>query len=189
MLRILHTIEMTGTAKSKKRTISRKSAMHKRVFFYLLVSLASFCNLKQYSFTIVNSNNWGSIVVLRAVLCRNRLHSGRNFGLLQFQPLNCKNSVRNSKSTAWPKGKGVIITTTLIAWSGFNPYPRHVVASLDKALYHDYLSWVALNKQQVQWMTIRRNLEEHCIIGNSTIGANSSKHKLVITIKSVRTVQ
>jgi len=27
----------------------------------------------------------------------------------------------------------------------------HVVASLDKALYDDYLCLVALNKQQIQW--------------------------------------
>ena len=34
---------------------------------------------------------------------------------------------------------GVVFTTTLIEWSGFNPHPVHVVASLDKTLYDDYL--------------------------------------------------
>ena len=38
---------------------------------------------------------------------------------------------------------------TLIAWSRFNPHPGHVVASLDKMLYDDYLYSVASNKQQV----------------------------------------
>ena len=30
------------------------------------------------------------------------------------------------------QGKDIVVTTTLIAWSGFNPHPGHVVASLDK---------------------------------------------------------
>ena len=37
-------------------------------------------------------------------------------------------------------------------WSrdhGFNLHPGHVVASLDKTLYDDYLCLVALNKQQI----------------------------------------
>ena len=32
---------------------------------------------------------------------------------------------------------------------GFNPHPGHVVASLDKALYDDYLCLVASSKQQI----------------------------------------
>ena len=46
-------------------------------------------------------------------------------------------------------GKGVVFTTTLIEWSGFNPHPSHAVASLDKTLYDDYLCLVASNKQQI----------------------------------------
>ena len=57
--------------------------------------------------------------------------------------------------------KGVVFTTTLIEWSGFNPHPGHVVTSLDKTLYDDYLCLVASNKQQIQWTRIRRNLQEH----------------------------
>ena len=64
-------------------------------------------------------------------------------------------------------GKGVVFTTTLIEWSGFNPHPSHVVASLDKTLYDDYLCLVVSNKQQIQWTRIRRNPQEHWIIGNS----------------------
>ena len=41
-------------------------------------------------------------------------------------------------------------TTTLIEWSWFNPHPGHVVASLDRTLYNDYLCLVASNKQQIQ---------------------------------------
>ena len=44
---------------------------------------------------------------------------------------------------------GVVFTTTLIARSGFDPHPGHVVASLDKALYDDYLCLVNSNKQQI----------------------------------------
>ena len=47
-------------------------------------------------------------------------------------------------------GKGVFITTTLIAWCGFNPHPGHIVASMDKTLYDDYLCLVASNQQQIQ---------------------------------------
>ena len=64
-------------------------------------------------------------------------------------------------------GKGVVFTTTLIEWSGFNPHLSHVVASLDNTLYDGYLCLVASNKQQIQWTRIRRNPQEHWIIGNS----------------------
>ena len=64
-------------------------------------------------------------------------------------------------------GKGVVFTTTLIEWSGFNPHPGYAVASLGKTLYDDYLCLVASNKQQIQWTRIRRNPQEHWITGNS----------------------
>ena len=86
-------------------------------------------------------------------------------------------------------GKGVVFMTTLIEWSGFNPNPSHVVASLDKTLYDDYLCLVASNKQQIQWTRIRRNPQEHWIIGNSQAGADFSNHEVVLVIKSVRIVQ
>ena len=59
------------------------------------------------------------------------------------------------------ESKGVVFTTTLIARSKFNPHPGHVVASLEKAFYDDYLYMVASNKQQIQWAIIRKNSEEH----------------------------
>ena len=86
-------------------------------------------------------------------------------------------------------GKGVVFTTTLIKWSGFNPHPGHIVASLDKTLYDDYLCLVASNKQQIQWTRIRRNPQEHWIIGNSYAGADSYNHEVVVVMKSVRIVQ
>ena len=46
------------------------------------------------------------------------------------------------------KGKDVVFTTNSIASPGFNPHLGHVVESLDKALYDDYLCLVASNKQQ-----------------------------------------
>jgi len=67
--------------------------------------------------------------------------------------------MRNS----WQRGresKGVVFTTTLIAWSWFNPHSGHVFSSLHKTLYDDYLCLVASNKQQIQWTKIRRNPEE-----------------------------
>ena len=39
-------------------------------------------------------------------------------------------------------GKGVVFTTTVCAWSGFNAHPGRVVAFLDKTLYDDYLCLV-----------------------------------------------
>ena len=67
------------------------------------------------------------------------------------------------------KGKGAVFTTTLIAWSRFNPHPGHVVVSLDKTLYDHYLCLAASNKQQIymersqtsigkpgKWSTLKR---------------------------------
>ena len=53
--------------------------------------------------------------------------------------------------------RAIVVTTTLIEWSWFNPHPGHIVASLHKTLYNDYLCLVASNKQQIQWTRIRRN--------------------------------
>ena len=45
-------------------------------------------------------------------------------------------------------GKDIVLMTTLIAWSGFNPHSGHVVAALYKTLYDDYVCLMALNNQQ-----------------------------------------
>jgi len=45
-------------------------------------------------------------------------------------------------ATVWSPSRDLGSTSTLVA---------HVVASLDKALYDDYLCLVASNKQQIQW--------------------------------------
>ena len=83
-------------------------------------------------------------------------------------------------------GEGVVLTMTLIACSGFNPHLGHVVASLDKMA----LLWlVASNKQQIQWARIQRNSQEDWIPGNSSAGADSSKHEVVNAMKSVLIVQ
>ena len=84
------------------------------------------------------------------------------------------------------EGKGVVFTTTLIAMSELNPHAGHVVASLNKTLYDDYLCLVASNKQQIQWTRIRKNPQEHWITENSKAGADSSKHDVVFKIKSVQ---
>ena len=44
----------------------------------------------------------------------------------------------------------VVFMTTLFEWPTFNQHPGHVVASLYKMLYEDYLRLVALNKHQIQ---------------------------------------
>ena len=62
------------------------------------------------------------------------------------------------------ESKGVVIKTTLIARSTFNLHPGHVVASLEKAFYDNYLCMVASSKQQIQWAIIRKI---HWNIGNS----------------------
>ena len=85
-------------------------------------------------------------------------------------------------------GKGVISTTTLISWSGFNFHPGNIVASLDKTLYEDCLCLLALNKQKTQQTRIWRNSLKHWIDENSKTGADSSKHKVVNAIKSVQIV-
>ena len=75
--------------------------------------------------------------------------------------------IQNGRWQRGREGKGVVFMTILIEWFGFNLHPGHVVASLDKTLYDDYLCLVASNKQLIQWTTIRRNPQEHWIAGNS----------------------
>ena len=61
-------------------------------------------------------------------------------------------------------GKYVVFTTTLIEWSGFNPHPGHVVASLDKTLYDDYLCLVASKSSKFSGQEFK---ETHRNIGSS----------------------
>ena len=76
------------------------------------------------------------------------------------------------------ESKGVVCTTTLIARSKFNPYPGHVVASLDKAFYDDYLCMVASNMQQIQWAVIQKI---HRNIANSKAGADQARRQDWVT--------
>ena len=84
---------------------------------------------------------------------------------------------------------GKVKATTLIARSGFNPYPGYVVASLDKLLYDNYLCLVASNKQQIQWIRFRKNPQEHKLTRNSKADADSFKQKVVIAMKSALIIQ
>ena len=61
------------------------------------------------------------------------------------------------------EGKDVVFTTSLIAWSGFNPRPGHVVASLEKTLYDcclclqlqlDFIHQVALTRRQRRGLSV-----------------------------------
>ena len=57
----------------------------------------------------------------------------------------------------------------------FNPHPGHVVASLDKKLYDNYLCSVASNKQQI-YVGRSQNLNRKAWkMVNSQAGADSSK--------------
>ena len=52
------------------------------------------------------------------------------------------NSTRYTTKTSWqrgPMGKAVVFMVTLITLTGFNPRPGHVVASLNKTFYDDYI--------------------------------------------------
>ena len=69
---------------------------------------------------------------------------------------------------AWPRrrwhrgrgGKGVVFTTILITWSGFNTHHGHVIAFLDKTLYNDCFCLVASDKFNGQkFAKIQRNIE------------------------------
>ena len=48
-------------------------------------------------------------------------------------------------AVTWPRQLGEKMQ---LQWSGFNPHPGYVVASLDKMLYDDYLCFVASNKDK-----------------------------------------
>ena len=56
------------------------------------------------------------------------------------------------------EGKVVVFKTTLIAWSRFNPHPGHVVASLDKTIYDDYLCLIASNISGQEFEEIYRSI-------------------------------
>ena len=63
-------------------------------------------------------------------------------------------------SDRWKRGgenKGVVFYDDPDRMIGFNPYPGHVVASLDKILHIYYLRLVASNKQQIQRTKFRRS--------------------------------
>ena len=51
-------------------------------------------------------------------------------------------------------GKSVVLMMSRFAWFGFNQRSGHVVVSLDKTLYDDYLCLIASNKSQIQWTRI-----------------------------------
>ena len=71
--------------------------------------------------------------------------------------------------------------TTLIAWSGFNPPPGHLVLFLDKTLYDDYSAgWLQKSSKYLQ---------KHWISGNSLVDANFSKHEVVFAIKYVQIIK
>ena len=55
------------------------------------------------------------------------------------------------------------------------PWTRH--------FYDDYLCLVASNKQQIQRTRIRKNQQEHWIIGISQAGADFSNHEVVNAMK------
>ena len=59
---------------------------------------------------------------------------------------------------------------------GFNPDPGPVAASLDKALYDDYLCLVALKKQQI-YVEKSKCQPENLKMVNSKAGEDSSKIK------------
>ena len=63
--------------------------------------------------------------------------------------------------------------------SAFNPHPGHVVASLDKTLYDDYLCLAASNKLQIHWTRIRKNPQNH------PASFGSSKYAVIIVIFSL----
>ena len=70
----------------------------------------------------------------------------------------CQTDVKQHRQRG-RKGKGVVFTMTPLARSGFNSHPGYVVASLNEALYDDYLCLVASNKQQFTWEEVKRQPE------------------------------
>ena len=58
--------------------------------------------------------------------------------------------------------------------SGFNPHPGHVVASLDKTFYDD---WLSLNKQQIQWT------KTICLVYRYNLSSNNVEIKLYLGLQ------
>ena len=78
-----------------------------------------------------------------------------------------RSATANCRKRAGREGKGVVFSAIMIAWCEFNPHSGHVVASMDKTLYDDYLYLEASNKQQIQRTRLRKNLPDYWITGNS----------------------
>ena len=73
----------------------------------------------------------------------------------------------NLYSAAWPREGQRSLYHDPDRMICVHQHPHHIVASLDKRLYNDYLRFVASNQQQIQWTRIRRNFQEHWIIRSS----------------------
>ena len=88
--------------------------------------------------------HWEQILLKLVKSSRSALCSPPILGLLTKvlkNPLNSGYSSSISCRQCDGKGESVVFSKILIAWSGFNLHPGHVVASLDKMLYDDYLCW------------------------------------------------
>ena len=78
------------------------------------------------------------------------------------------------------KGKAVVFTTTLIAWSEFNPNPGHVIASLMRCfimIISAQWLWKSRELNGQDFEDIRSNIGS--LHGDSYVAADSFKHEVV----------
>ena len=97
--------------------------------------------------------------------------------------------VNASKTLCWQRGgmgKGVVFTTTLIAWPGFNPHSGHAVGPWIRRFTIIISAWWIRTSRKFSGLEFE---EVHKKIGSSWAGADSSNHAVVIAMKSVRIVQ
>ena len=70
-----------------------------------------------------------------------------NYMIKSKTPWKCL--IRVSAACVAKRVKASFLRRPWLHYHGLNPHPGHVVASLDKTLYDDYLCLVDLNKQQI----------------------------------------
>ena len=95
----------------------------------------------------------------------------------------------------WQRGRednGVVFTMTLIAWSGFNPHPAQVVASLDKTLYNDFIyAWWFRTSIKLSGQESKKSAGTlgHYKLPKQLQIRPSTKLRVVTALKCVRIIQ
>ena len=99
-------------------------------------------------------------------------HDERLFvsGRLGFDSESSQRNNFNVNKLCGRESKGVVSETIPNAWFGFNPHPGHVVASLDKTFYDDYLYVVQIPLSTKYLPKMKKETFMHCLASDAVLG-------------------